>query len=288
MHRKQKKIAFAQLMVDLPNFILVLVLALVSGSMIIWIDVLDSLGYVLRSSIIVLISKKLLRDLRYEYNYGSSKIETMVALLCDGIIFGGLIIVVGVCFYELCNPSRPDDMVLGGAILKLAVILLDIIFLRAQKKIVKEKGGAIAQSSYASYVGALLFDCVAMISLVIAWAFRNSPISWYFSPVVSILLAIYLIGTCLKRVKLSINELTDKTLPEEMQLKILKVMSGFYDQYSQMHFVKSHKYGDTIVIDIALSFEADTPYSRIQALKEQMQEEISQLIDNCTVNLHVY
>lgn len=288
MHQKQKNIAFAQLTVDLPNFIIILAFALVSESLIIWMDVLDSLGYVLRSGIVVMMSKKLLRDLRYEYNYGSGKIEAMIALICDSIIFGGLIIMIGICLYGLRYPGKPSDAVLGAVILKVVVILLDLFFLISQRKIMKEKSSGIAESSYASYLGALLFDGTAMISLIIAWLLRNNPISWYFSPVVSILLALYLMRMCLTRMKTAINELTDKTLSEEVQMKILKVMTRFYGQYSELHFVKSHKYGDAMVIDLVLSFEPDTSYVQIRELKKKLQEELSKSIDNCLVNINVY
>jgi divalent metal cation (Fe/Co/Zn/Cd) transporter len=56
------------------------------------LDLLDSLGNILRAAMVTLLSKKLTRDLRYEYNYGIGKIEAIVSLICDGIVFVGLIL----------------------------------------------------------------------------------------------------------------------------------------------------------------------------------------------------
>lgn len=287
MYQKQQKIAFAQFLVDLPNFIVVLVFAVLSESMIVWVDVLDSMGYVMRSMMVMLMGRKLLRDLRFEYNYGSGKIESMIALLCDGIIFGGLIIMMGVCFYDLRHPDMPGDIVLAAVLMKVVNVSMDVAFLWAQRKVMKENNGAIAKSAYASYLGALLFDGTAMVSLVIAWLLRNNPISWYFSPAVGILLAVYLMYKCIGRIRAVIHELTDKTLPEEMQMKILKVMTGHFDQYAQLHFVKSHRFGDRVAIDLLISFQEDTSFAQILQLKKQVQEELSKLIENCEVNLNI-
>lgn len=286
-YKKQQKLSFLQFIVDLPGFIAVLVSAIVSGSMIVWVDALDCLGYVLRSGMITLMSRKLYNDLRYEYNYGTGKIEAMVALLCDGIVFGGLVIMTVICFYELLYPVKPSDFLLPIVLLKIIHVVTDVIFYREQNKIVKAKGGAIAESSCQAYLNALLFDSLALVSILIAWIFRDNAVSWYFSPVASILLAGYLLHRCLKRFKRAIDELTDKTMPEEIQMKILKVLSGFYDRYSQMCSVKTRKTGDTVMIELVLEFEDNTPFSKVQVLRDDIQQELSKEIEKCMVNIIV-
>jgi divalent metal cation (Fe/Co/Zn/Cd) transporter len=82
-------------------------------------------------------------------------------------------------------------------------------------------------------------------------------------------------------------ELTDKTLPEEDQMKILNVLTRHYDSYSEFHSIKSHKSGDAIRIDIHLSFEQNTTFEEIMTLKKQMQEELDRLFGNCIVNIVV-
>lgn len=287
LYQKQKKIAFMQFLFDLPNFIIMLVSAIISGSMIVWIDVLDSFGYVIRSIMVLFMSHKLMKDLRYEYNYGIGKVEAVSALLCDGVIFSGLIMMIAISVHDIFQPNRPSDLVIAVVLLKIINVTTDVIFIKGQKKIVKGSSSAIAESTYASYYGALMFDSVALISLVVIWLFRDYAISWYFTPVVSIILAGYLICKCIARIKDALNELTDKTLPEEIQMELLKIMTQCYDQYSQLHFIKSHKSGMERVVDLVISFEEETTYAQILELRSKIQEKVDQVIPDCTINFIV-
>ena len=119
------------------------------------------------------------------------------------------------------------------------------------------------------------------------WLLRSNPIGGYIAPIVSIFVAIYLMIGYVKRIRQALTELTDKTLPEEEQMKILNILTRYYDSYSQFHSINSHKSGDVTRIDIHLSFDKDTRVEEVVRLQKQMQNEIANQIDNCIVNIIV-
>ena len=136
-------------------------------------------------------------------------------------------------------------------------------------------------------LSALLFDSVALVSLFAMWLLRDNTVGQYISPIVSIFVAIYLMFGYVKRTRQALIELTDKTLPEEEQMKILNILTRHYDSYSQFHSINSHKSGDVTRIDIHLSFEKNTTFEEILALKTKMQEEFDSQFGNCVVNIVV-
>ena len=81
------------------------------------------------------------------------------------------------------------------------------------------------------------------------------------------------------------RELTDKTLPEAEQMKMLNILTRYYDSYSDFHSINSQKSGENIKVDIHLSFEKNTSLEDIVNLKKQMQEDFNKQFDNCTVNI---
>ena len=119
------------------------------------------------------------------------------------------------------------------------------------------------------------------------WLLRNNPIGGYISPVVSICAVVYLTVGCIKRIKTALNELTDKTLPEEQQMKILNVLTRHYNSYSQFHSIRSRKSGEVTMVDICLSFEEDVRVEAVAKLQKQMQEELKSQLGNCVVNIIV-
>ena len=286
-YKQQQNLSIAQLLAEVPSFVAVLVSAILSRNLLVFIDLFDSFMYLISLSLVVVLSKKLTKDLRYEYNYGVGKIEAISSLLCDGIAFFGLLIALGLSVHEIIFPEQPSDLVIAVVGLKVINVSFDIAFFVKQRKITKIHNSAISKANYAEALSALLFDSVALVSLFAMWLLRDNPIGVYISPVVSIFVAIYLMFGYVKRTRQSLIELTDKTLPEEDQMKILNILTRHYNSYSQFHSINSHKSGDTTRIDIHLSFEQDTTFEEILTLKKQMQEELDSLFGNCIVNIVV-
>ena len=286
-YKQQQNLSIAQLLAELPSFVAILVSAILSRNLLVFIDLFDSFMYLISLSLVVVLSKKLTKDLRYEYNYGVGKVEAISSLLCDGIAFVGLLFALGLSVHKIIFPEQPSDLVIAVVGLKVINVSFDIAFFIKQRKITKTHNSAISKANYAEALSALLFDNVALVSLFAMWLLRDNPIGVYISPVVSIFVAIYLMFGYVKRTRQSLIELTDKTLPEEEQMKILNILTRHYDSYSQFHSINSHKSGDITMIDIHLSFEQDTTFEEILTLKKQMQEELDSLFGNCIVNIVV-
>ena len=286
-YEKQKNLSFIQFLAETPSFIVVLVSAILSKTILLFVDLLDSFGNIIRTAMVTILSKKLSKDLRFEYNYGVGKIEAMASLICDGIVFFGLISTVGLSVYSIIFPEQPSDLVIAVVGLKVINVSFDTAFFVKQRKILKTHRSAISETNYAAALAALLFDSVTLVSLLVMWLLRNNPIGGYISPVISIFVAIYLMYGCIKRTRRALDELTDKTLPEEEQMKILNILIRYYSSYSQFHSINSHKSGDVIRIDLHLSFEPDSTIEEMLTLKKQMQAELDGQFGNCIVNIIV-
>ena len=286
-YEQQQNLSFAQIFAEVPSFVAVLVSAILSRNLLVFIDLFDSFMYLISLSLVVVLSKKLTKDLRYEYNYGVGKIEAIASLLCDSMGFLGLLITLGFSVQAIILPEQPSDLVIAVVGLKIINVAFDTAFFVKQHKITKIHNSAISKSNYAEALSALLFDSVALVSLFAMWLLRANPIGGYIAPVVSIFVAIYLMIGYVKRIRQALTELTDKTLPEEEQMKILNILTRYYDSYSQVCSVNSHKSGDIVRIDLHLSFEKNTRVEDIINLKKQMQDEFDSLFGNCTVNIIV-
>jgi divalent metal cation (Fe/Co/Zn/Cd) transporter len=286
-YSEQKNLSSIQLLAEVPTLIETLLSAFFSGALLLYVDLLDSLGYIIRYALIIILSKKLSKNLQYEYNYGIGKIEAISSLLCDGIVLFGMFLTSCISVYSICFPSKPSDLLIGVAGFKLYDIIWDLAFFVKQRKILKNHHSAIIETNYAAALGALLFDVIAFVSLMAMWLLRNNPIGGYISPVVSIFAVVYLTNGCIKRIKTALNELTDKTLPEDQQMKILNILTKHYNSYSQFHSISSRKSGEVTMVDIHLSFEENARVEEIADLQKQMQEELKSPLGNCVVNIIV-
>ena len=286
-YKQQQNLSIAQLLAELPSFVAVLVSALLSRNLLVYIDLLDSSMYFVSLVLIVILSRKLTKDLRYEYNYGIGKIEAISLLLCDGMGFFGLLITLGFSVQAIIIPEQPSELVIAVVGLKIINVAFDTAFFVKQRKITKIHNSAISKSNYAEALSALLFDSVALVSLFVMWLLRDYPIGGYIAPVVSIFVVIYLMVGYVKRIRQALTELTDKTLPEEEQMKILNILTRYYDSFMQFYSINSHKSGEVTSIDIHISFEKNTTFEEIVMLKKQMQDEFDSQFGNCSLNIIV-
>ena len=284
---EQKNLSLVQLLAEVPTLIETLLSAIFSKALLLYVDLFDSLGYIIRYALLIILSKKLSKNLEYEYNYGIGKVEAISSLLCEGIVLFGMFITFCISIYSICFPSKPSDLLIGVAGLKLYDVMWDLAFFAKQRKIFKNHRTSVIEANYAAALGALLFDVLTFFSLLAMWLFRNNPIGGYISPVVSIFAVVYLTVGCVKRIKAALNELTDKTLPEEQQMKILNTLNKHYDSYSQFYSISSRKNGEITMVDIFLSFEEGTMVETLSNLQEQMQEELGAQLGNCVVNIIV-
>ena len=133
-YRNQQKVSFLTFLAELPNFVAVTVSAIVSGSLIVWMDFVDSFCNVLNSGFVALLSRKLRRDLKYEYNYGVGKIEAISSLACNGILICGLIFMLVSSVNDLISPKEPSGLLIYVVALKVINVAFDTVFLRAQWK----------------------------------------------------------------------------------------------------------------------------------------------------------
>ena len=286
-YEKQQNLSIAQLLAELPNFVAVVVSAILSRNLLVYIDLLDSSMYLISLGLIIFLSRKLRKDLRYEYNYGVGKIEAISSLLCDSMGFLGLLITLGFSVQAIIVPEQPSELVIAVVGLKIINVAFDTAFFVKQRKITKIHNSAISKSNYAEALSALLFDSVALVSLFAMWLLRANSIGGYIAPVVSIFVVIYLMVGYAKRIRQSFIELTDKTLPEEQQMKILAILTRYYSSYSQFHSINSQKSGDITRIDIHLSFEKGTSVDDVISLKKKIQDELNQIFENCSANIIV-
>ena len=285
VYKKQEKMTFLALLMELPNLAAVTVSAVISQSLLVWLDFVDSLGNVLSCSLVAFLSHRMTKDLRYTYNYGIGKVEAMTALFSEGMELCGLLIVGGASIRRLAVLKKPSDFLIWVVVLKAVNAAVDAVLLKGRANITKSSTTYVTHEEYLAKLSAFLFDAGELISVLGVWLMREYRISWYISPVLSLGVAICMFWSCLKHLRKAISALLDETLPEKDQMKILKALSGHHAEYDSFGTIKSRNVGTTVIIDISVSFSPDTTFKKIEALQKQLQAELAEEIQNCRVSI---
>ena len=104
-YKEQLNLSSVQLLAEAPNFIASVLSAIFSGTVLLYVDLMDSLSYLIRNAMVILLSSKLSKDLRFEYNYGVGKIEAISSLFGDGIVLFGMCLTLCLSFIRFLTPA---------------------------------------------------------------------------------------------------------------------------------------------------------------------------------------
>lgn len=286
-YKKQSFLSGVQFLSELVNFVVIAISAYTSGSLIMWQDLINSSGNTMRTGLTTAFSRKMTKDLRYKYNYGIGKAEAMISLSCDLFVMVGLLATLVFSVIELFTPKEVNNALVWAIGIKLVCVLFDIPMVYLQYKIKKENNNKVSNSGFYATLGATIFDFAAFVSVTIVYLTKGFAGAQYLSPIFAIIIALYLIVICLRNIKNSVSELTDKTLPEKEQLKIIKVVTTHINEFEEFHEIKTRYNGTTVCIDISISFSDNTLFGQVKDLRARLQEELSEQIENCVVTITV-
>lgn len=277
----QEKLARRIVAAKIPNFIAVLVTAIFSHSLIVWVDVLNDFVSVTQTSMVKVFSTKFKGNSKYTYNYGTGKLEAIISICCDMLSIAGMVCIFIAAVYKLFHLDQPSKVIIVVVVLKVFNIATDVFFLFYHKRF---QDGRVAKSISSSTVEKTTFDLISFFALLVTYIFIKENFAMYIAPIVCIFMSLYFTFQNCKNIGRSIEELSDKTLPEDVQLKVLKSLTKYFDSYIDCVSVNSRLIEEEMHIELNLIFEEGMTYQEITALLDKISKQLNKDIGKCTVN----
>ncbi|MEG1848811.1 MAG: cation transporter, partial [Lachnospiraceae bacterium] len=249
---KQQKLSAFQLLCELPNYICLFFSALLSHSLLAWVDLIDSTNIVCRETLILILSHKLKKNLSYNYNYGTGKLEALASLCCDVLLMCGLAAMIVAAVMGLLDPQQSSELLIWVVLLKIVNVAVDASILMKQKK--NKIESKLYHAEFAANLKSLLFDSALLVIFFITCFLRDFQWTWYISPVFSIVFGLVFFYYTISRMRKAVLELLDTTCDEQTQHNVLKVLVELYDHYDEFLEVKSRINADQLLIDIYVRF----------------------------------
>ena len=115
--KKQHDVALVLIFGRLPEFVTSFIAATASGSAVVWLEFIESASILLPGVLIAFLTKKLNRNLKYVFNYGTGKVEAITALSCEIFDIAGLFCVVFFSIREIIRPEPESTYLLFALII---------------------------------------------------------------------------------------------------------------------------------------------------------------------------
>jgi len=284
-YKDEMKASLLNYISEVSNFGIIMTTAVVTMSLSIFMDLMNSTCNVLRTGICTFLSVKLQKNQTFKYNYGTDNLETVSMLVCEMLLTIGSSAVMIFAISSLFNPTQPSDSLILAVVVKAINVIVGGLILIKCYQTYKKTATKVAKTNFEGTLGSFFFDFAIFLSVLFSYLFIGKGFTVYIQPVSSILIAIFIIYKSIGRIKEYVRELIYVTLEEKDQMKIMKVLANHFHDFEKFFSVNSHKSGKNVYIDFLVSFPKETTYGEIVGSLEEMTKELEETFENCKVSI---
>jgi len=196
-----------------------------------------------------------------------------------------LIAVLFTAIIALFNPSQPDELLLWAALAKGVNTLIDIIMLFKQKKINLLASSKLFEAEEHVLRKNISFGFIALSAIAALYIFRNFQGTVYVEMILCLVYSIIMIIKLIKPLKLCAYDLLDKTLDEDIQLKVMKAIAAGHDKYEHFETVRTRSSGQRVYIDLLIGFDKNKTFEEVTKAVDELEALVKIEIPNCVVSI---
>jgi divalent metal cation (Fe/Co/Zn/Cd) transporter len=278
-YKSQQRVSFVSMLIDSVDAVFIAGVSILSGSFLIALDAFESASNAIQDALTYSLSKRMQKDSSFKYDYGMGKIDAFGSFMAAMFMYVGLAAILGGSIYTLTHLKMPGELLFFAIFIKIYHIAVDIVLLVRQLKVAKREGNSpMVASAVILQKKSLIMDVVVFVSVTLEYVLRTLPHIEYFEPIVCIGCVAYIAIQNTKQIKKATSDLLDKTLDEETQMKILKCFSKIYPHIADFSGIRTRRSGSVIYIDLLVSFEDSTTYSKICEAYSVFNNEIQEVL----------
>lgn len=124
-----------------------------------------------------------------------------------------------------------------------------------------------------------------LLGLLLNLLLHDQPWSIYLDPAFAVLFILYCGASFVPSLVGGVTEPLDKTLQEDLQLRIDRWLAEHFTGYSGFHGVRSRRAGGAIFIEVASSFDPDQRVGEAVATSERLRQGIERDIPGSEVRV---
>ncbi len=231
--------------------------------------------------------RRISRGGAHAYDYGIGKLENLSSLFISLLMLTCLAVVAINAVYNLLHPSHIAGVGVWISLVSQVVYagINGAIGWRCRCA-ARNEASPVMASQANLFMTKTVGNVFILLSLILSLSL-GGRFQWalYIDPVASMIMAISILVAASGIFSNSCRQLLDRTLEESQQILILRVLAQYFDEYENLHGIRSRHSGSHVFIEILLEFAPDRKVGEIQAVLERMQHDIEERIRNSRVTI---
>lgn len=253
-----------------------------TGSISVWASLLDSAMDIFASAINLVAVRAAARPADEDHAYGHGKAESLAGLFQSLVIAASGAFLIWTAIQRLIFPHQTSSEVIG-VITMLIAIAVSFALVRRLRRVARETESLALRSDAIHYVSDIYTNSGALIALLIilltGWQMAD--------PLISIMIAVYILWSAVSVGRESMDVLMDRRLPADIDERIAEIVDRFHDRgVLGFHDLRTRRSGSQKFIDLHLEVERDQRLQEAHDVTVQVLRAIEAEIPRSRVHIH--
>ncbi|MDP2950622.1 MAG: cation diffusion facilitator family transporter [Chloroflexota bacterium] len=273
--------ATISLVVTLGLLLLKLTLGLLSGSIAVLSDALDSGEDLLAAAAALFSVRVAARPADWEHPYGHGKAEGVSATVSAGVVGlgGGLIVYQAV--KRIISGGEAIDVDIGLAAMVTSAVLNTLV--SANMRIAARRTGSLALSAEARHLQTNVVQALAVIAGLLLVRFTEREI---FDPLTALALAAYMWWMAFGLVRSALGEIMDVRLPAEDERQIQESIHSHHPEVRGYHHLRTRRSGHQRYVELHLLVDPSRTIQEVHNMCDHIEAEIEKRLPGAIVTIH--
>jgi cation diffusion facilitator family transporter len=262
----------------IPLFALSLVCGILSNSITIFtIAIIYGTSFIVQlfafTSIRTIVKSNVMR-----FPYGTGKLENLSAIIYGSLCIPAALFIIYSSIMRFITPPAIISFSIAQIPLVPSLVRSALLF-RKSRQMVKVTDSPLVRSYYINFKISTLLDTGVLTSLTIALALvalGHGTIGYFIDPVVSSIIAAYMLFCGVTLTIANCKVLIDLPLPEDDQLRILGILAQEYDSYENIGNIYTRFSGKTRFIELELYLKQNARLEEIMAMRQRIENRLRQ------------
>jgi len=275
------RIAAISLATTICLLALKLILGIISGSIAVLSDAIDSGTDVVGGTAALISIRVATWPADEDHPYGHGKVESISASMAATVVAigGGFVVFQSVRRLIVGIPEINVGLGLAPMLIAAAANVVLAFNMRREAR----RAQSLALASEATHLQTNVVQAGAVIAGLIAVGVSGLRL---FDPLVALGLAAYMAWTAVHLAREALTEVMDVALPDEELRAIHDVIAAHQDEIRGFHRLRSRRAGPTRHVDMHLLVDPHRTIEEVHAVCDRIESEISERLPGATVTIH--
>lgn len=254
---------------------------------------LTILGEVMRGILLVTVAvlswqtlRKIHRGQTGDYDFGMGKVEQILSL-CVGVLLTASMVFIWV---KLLNRSPGGAQQVGflnylAVGLTFANLCANLAPLPPLYKAMKTGKSVLVATQFKAKIAKSIGSIVVTLCVALNQLSGNGELALWAERVGVVIVTLVTLHAAYELLTSSLPDLLDRTLPEDLQVKINQALARHYDHFDALAWCQSRQSGSSIEVHVGLGFAGDLAFSQVARISRAVVDDIESAIPGSRVTV---